>query len=398
MDKLIERRNNASKRIRDLLDLCKKEERALSAEEKTIHQNAVAEINDVDGLIQMEEDQAKRDAKGEMLDKIEKREFTQEPGKPENKELTAEERDAADIKEFREFMLNGAPTDSRAMTTATGSTGGYMIPEVLSAKLYEYAKDNSIIRQLSTVTNWKGDGAFPCVNDFGTAYLVAEASEVTTTNVTIANSQVSGFQLMYRTEVPQKLINTSQYPLETKLMGWWAKAKSNKEEDYLALGTGTTQPYGITILATNGTETAANSAIAANDIMAWYYDVPYIYRKDSSWIFKDSTIFLIRKITNAVTTSGALNYVWVPGLGGEADSLMGRPIYPSAGMNAFAANTEIGVFGDISQYQVVDFGSPQMIRDPYTVATYGQVRFVGWQLFDAALPLAEAVISCRVVT
>lgn len=396
-NELIEQRSKAAKYMRDLQAKLTSEKRQMDAEEKTKYQNCLAEINEIDEQDKRNKEIADIDARGAMLEKVEKREFTPEAGKPADAKLSVEERKTADIADFREFMMNGQSTNTRAMTTATGATGGYMIPEVLSNQLYEYAKDDSIIRQLATVTNWKGDGAFPCVTDFGTAYLVAEASQVTTTNATIANSQVSGFQLMYRTEVPQKLINTSQYPVESKLMGWWGKAKSNKEESLLAVGAGTTEPYGVTILATNGSETAANSAISAVDVIDWYYDVPFTYRKNSSWIFADATIKLIRQITNAVTTSGANNFVWVPGLGGESDTLMGRPIYPSAGMNAFAADTEIGVFGDISQYQVVDFGAPQMIKDIYSVATYGQVRFVGWQLVDAALPVAEAIVSCRVI-
>jgi HK97 family phage major capsid protein len=65
-------------------------------------------------------------------------------------------------------------------------------------------------------------------------------------------------------------------------------------------------------------------------------------------------------------------------------------------MPTFAADAKVGVFGDISEYKIVEFGSPIMIRDPYTVATYGQVRFVGHRLVDTALPVAEAVTVCNI--
>jgi len=136
--------------------------------------------------------------------------------------------------------------------------------------------------------------------------------------------------------------------------------------------------------------------LGGDDIINWYHDVPLKYRMRSSWVVADSTIKLIRKITNAVNTSGALNYIWSPGLGGNPDTLMGRPIYASAGMPAFAAGEEIGVFGDISQYIIADFGSPMMIRDPYTRAKYGEVSFVGWSLTDTALPVAEAVVTLKI--
>jgi len=299
-------------------------------------------------------------------------------------------------REFRDFLKSGKIPEDRAMTTETGSTGGYLIPEIFADMLLEYAKNDAIIRSLATVKRWRGDGAFPVVSAFGTSYLVGEGDEATTTTITIGQKTVSGFQLMWRTEVPVKLINNSAYDLESVLMRAWAKSNSNLEEGYWAAGVGTTTPIGLTAAGTAGTDTASNSAIAADDVVNWYYDLPQAYRNNGTWIFADATIAKIRKIKNPVSTSGATNYVWTPGLGGSPDTLMGRPIYASAGIAAFAAGASVGVFGDISEYQIVEFGTPKMIRDPYTVATYNQVRFVGARLVDAALPVAEAVIVCNI--
>lgn len=400
MEKLKQRRDQASKRVNDLLNLVEGENRAMTAEEKTIYTRAVEEINEVDDLIKMKKDQELRDAKGAIIDStletLEKRQLDNQPHKKEDRTMS-------DIESFRNFTeygignVDNVPKELRAMTTVTGSTGGYMIPDIFSKQFFSYAENDNPTRKLSTQVMWKGDGAFPVVTAFGTSYLVAEGSDVTTTTPTLAQKTVSGYQLMYNVDVPIKLIDNSAYPFDANLLKWWAISNANKEESLYAVGAGTTEPYGLTVLATNGTETAANSAIAADDVVNWYYDVPFKYRKKSSWILNDSSILLIRKIVNAVSTSGATSYVWSPGLGGEPDTLMGRPIYPSDGMAAFAAGGKVGVFGDISQYQVVDFGTPLLIRDPYTVAITGRVRFVGHRLIDAALPVAEAIISCRIV-
>lgn len=384
----IEKRSQVAKQLRDMLDAAKEEKRALTAEEITKFTNMEAEITELDAAEAREKNVAAIEAR--LNDTPEPEVSKEQRTKVDPKDVMA--------KEFRRFLASGVVPEERAMTTETGSTGGYLIPEVFSDMLFEYAKNESIIRSLATVETWRGDGAFPVVTAFGTSYLVGEGDEVTTTNATIGQKTVSGFQLMYRVEVPVKLINNSKYNLEQKMMGWWAKSNSNKEETYWANGAGTTEPYGLTESATAGTDTAANSAIAANDVVNWYYDCPQAYRGRASWIFADATIARIRKITNAVTTSGALNYVWVPGLGGQPDTLMGRPIYASAGMPAFAAGATVGVFGDISEYRIVEFGNPMMIRDPYTVATYGQVRFVGHRLIDAALPVAEAIIACNIAS
>ncbi len=389
MKDLVQKRSEAAKSLRDMLAVAKSEERSLTVDERSTYDNIVEEINSID-------ETAKREKLLADFDQLEKREIVPEKG---------EQREKADpsLEEFRSFLSNGIipagrMSEKRDMTSGTGSSGGYLIPETYAKLLREAATANSCVRRLATVSSWKGDGAFPVVTGFGTTYLMGENSgtDVTDTSATFDQKKVSGYQLMYMVNVPKKLLVTNDYGLEGKIPTWWGKSLGAKEESYFIKGTGDSQPYGLVASATVGTDTAANSAITGDDIINWYYSLPVAYRNAATWIFADSTVKLIRQIKNTVTTSGALQYLWMPGLGSEPDTLMGRPIAVSDECSAFAAGADVGVFGDISQYQVVDFGTPEMIRDPYTKAGQGQVRFIGWELVDAALPLAEAVVTCPI--
>lgn len=391
MDKLQKKRDEAAVALRTMLATAKEEGRGLSAEEKTKYDRMVADINEVDEM-------RKQEAEFEKLSKNEQLEArmieTVQKGIVDKDE---------DTEIFSRFLRNGetrglqrADTNEKRMTSVTGSTGGFLIPEKFSAQLYSYLETDNVIRQLATKQKWSGDGAFPVVTAFGTAYLVTEGQAVTESDPTIAQKLVSGFQHMYAVDVPVKTLENSAYPLEAEILKWWAKNLAVLEEAKFANGAGTTEPIGLIDAATEGSATAIHTALGGDDIISWYHDLPHKYRSRASWIMADSSIKLIRQITNAVTTSGALNYIWAPGLGGNPDTLMGRPVYASAGMPAFAAGEEIGVFGDISQYIVVDFGTPMMIRDPYTKAKYHQVSFIGASLTDTALPVAEAVITLKI--
>lgn len=382
----ITKRSNVAKQMRDMLDLAKTEKRGLTADEKVKYDNMLDEINSLDEQNKREKELAEIEARNN---------FVPDPQIAKQVEMKSDPK-AEGRAEMRTFLEKGIFPEERTMSSSDGATGGYMIPEVLADMLLEYAKNNAVIRSLATVESWKGDGAFPVVTDFGTSYLVSEGNKVTETTPTLAEKTVSGYQLMYAVDVPRKLIYNSKYALESKMMGWWAKSNSNLEETYWASGDGSGKPIGLTAAGTAGTVTASNSAIAGDDIVNWYYDLPQVYRGMASWIFADKTIAKIRKMKNPVTTSGALNYIWMPGLGGSPDTLMGRPIYASAGMADFAAGAKVGVFGDIKQYQIVEFGSPTMIRDEYTRAKYGEISFIGHRLVDAALPVAEAVSVCTI--
>jgi HK97 family phage major capsid protein len=392
MKDLLEKRDKAAKAYRDLIKEMQDAERAPGADDRSKVDNMLAEIDTLDAQI--------REAQTAQAEKV--REMDEALQNMVIGERTVvnpvETREKEDRESFLRFLRSGdGIAEQRAMTTTSDSTGGYLVPEKFFNELKEYQKDLCPIYDLATKSTWDADAVFPVVSAFGETTIVSEGSEKTGVTPTIAQVNLTGFQFIYMVDVPETLIRKSAFNIDEKLAGWWAKSHASVAEDNFAEGTGTTMPYGLAAKATAGTDSAENDAIAANDVVNWYFDLKAQYRKRASWIFADSTIALIRKITNTVTTSGALNYVWMPGLGATPDTLMGKPIYASDGFSSLTAGDACGVFGDISEFQIVEFGKPSLIRDPYTVANYGQVRFVGYRLIDSDLPVKEAVITCAIV-
>ncbi|OPL13134.1 MAG: hypothetical protein AVO39_10960 [delta proteobacterium MLS_D] len=392
MKDLLEKRDKAAKAYRDLIKEMQDAERAPGADDRSKVDNMLAEIDTLDAQI--------REAQTAQAEKV--REMDEALQNMVIGERTVvnpvETREKEDRESFLRFLRSGdGIAEQREMTTTSGGTGGYLVPEKFFNELKEYQKDLCPIYDLATKSTWDADAVFPVVSAFGETTIVSEGSEKTGVTPTIAQVNLTGFQFIYMVDVPETLIRKSAFNIDEKLAGWWAKSHASVAEDNFAEGTGTTMPYGLAARATAGTNSAEDDAIAANDVVNWYFDLKAQYRKRASWIFADSTIALIRKITNTVTTHGALNYVWMPGLGATPDTLMGKPIYASDGFSSLAAGSACGVFGDISEFQIVEFGKPSLIRDPYTVANYGQVRFVGYRLIDSDLPVKEAVITCAIV-
>lgn len=392
MDNLQKKRDEAAVALRAMLATAKEEARGLSAEEKTKYDRCLADINTVDEL-------RKQDAEVEKLAQVEQLE--QRTIETVTKGIVDNDKDTRAFEMFLRYGdasgLQRNVTEKRVMSDSVGATGGYLVPEKYATLLREYMATDNIIRQLATVERWMSDGAYPVVTSFGTSYLVVAGSAVTETVPTIAQKLISGYQFMYAVDVPVPLLNKSQYPIESNILHWMAQSIAMKQEGYFADGSGSGEPIGLIDAATQGAATAANSAITGDDILGWYHSVPYKHRGRASWLMADSSIQLIRKIKTPVTTSGSQQYLWSPGLGGNPDTLQGRPIYPSAGFAAFAAGEEIGVFGDIKQFIIADFGTPSLIRDPYTKAKYNEVSFVGCYVTDTALPVAEAVATLKVL-
>jgi len=387
MKTLVEQRSEAAKKIQDIIGVAETEQRALTVDERSSYDAALKAIEDID-------ETTKRQKASKSLEDLEERVITDVPGK----EVKDEQRSA-----FRNFLtgkISGfEPKEERAMTSGTGETGGYLIPEKYASQLREVATANSVVRQLATIDKWDADGAYPVLTGFGTTHLVGENpdADVDETTPSFDQKKISGYQLMYLVDIPKTMLAKEVYGVEAKLPGWWGNSLAVKEENLFINGDGNSKPLGLLAAATAGQATAANNAITGDDIIAWFYKCKAKYRKAASWIFADSTVKMIRQIKNPVTTSGALQYLWVPGLGDAPDTLMGRPIGVSDEMPAFAAGAKIGVFGDIKQYIIAEFGVPSMLRDPYSRAARAQVRFIGWEMVDATLPIAEAIVTCPIL-
>lgn len=386
----MEKRDKVASAYRALVKKLQDEGKVADVDERAKMDNMLAEIEKYEGEIR--EAQKKTEARFAEMDTAlqEMRIDERHPEGPEN--------EPDGLAEFRDFLRSGKTEglEERAMTTGTGSTGGYIVPEKFHKELKEYQADLCPIYNLATKTQWdEGDAKFPLVSGFGTTAIVAEGSAIAESTPTLGQKSLTGYQFMYEVRVPEPLLRKGSFNIEALLPKWWGYSNSGKMEDYFAAGAGTTEPYGLTASASTG-DTSTASTLVGDDVVDWLYALKPQYRKRASWVFGDSSVKTIRKLKNPVTTSGALQYLWVPGLAGQPDSLLGRPLYTSDGMPAFAADTVVGVVGDISEFQIVEWGRPMMIRDPYTLASYAQVKFVGYRLIDSALPVAEAVVTCPV--
>jgi HK97 family phage major capsid protein len=116
------------------------------------------------------------------------------------------------------------------------------------------------------------------------------------------------------------------------------------------LGTDTTQPNGFITAAANGGTATGTPFFGSGDIVGLYYALaaPYRTAPGAAWQVSNGALSKIRKFTD---TNGT--FLWQPGLnGGQADRLMGAPIYENPHMAAPASASKSVAFGDFSQYYV----------------------------------------------
>ena len=102
-------------------------------------------------------------------------------------------------------------------------------------------------------------------------------------------------------------------------------------------------------------------------------NVAVSYGADGTAIVDDQFVPMVPKIEAAVRKlkDADDNYLWRPGMAGEAASLLGYPVTEIEDMPDIAANSFSIAFGDFRRgYLIVDRQGARVLRDPYSAKPY----------------------------
>jgi HK97 family phage major capsid protein len=142
---------------------------------------------------------------------------------------------------------------------------------------------------------------------------------------------------------------------------------------------------GVTIrvvpAATTVVTTATTTVIALADIYAVQAALPARFRNspNAAWC---ANVAIINKIRQLDTAGGSS--FWTNLGKGQPETLLGAPIYESTTMtSSVAANSLEAIFGDFSQFIIVDRVGVSMIYDPLVQGTGGILPSgqAGWFMF-----------------
>lgn len=318
-----------------------------------------------------EETRAAVDLLSKRLDKIEAR-SARLPLSPEAGEDGLEKRAfAAFIKTGKEAMQ---AEEVRALRASDSAAGGVTVPPGFAAELLRKLVENSPIRSLATVTTIStGELVLPKVTANPTAAWVAETAARPSTEPAFAQVQIPAHEAGCYVDISQRLLEDNAVNLESELSDMLAKEFARLEGLAFLKGDGTGKPKGIvghadfTTLA-NGHATN----LSADALVALMHTLPSTYRNAGVWLMNALTAGKVRQLKDA---DG--NYLWRPSLAeGNPPTLLGRPIYETPDLDDVAATKIPLLFGDIkTAYRIADRVGVSLLRDPYSVATTGLVRF-----------------------
>ena len=277
------------------------------------------------------------------------------------------------------------PDIRAAMSTTTGSEGGYTVATEFSKKLIEAMKATGSVRSVASViqTSTGAQMLFPTADATAEeGEIVGQNGPVTPGETTFGQASLDVYKYSSKSiALPFELLQDSMFDIEAYIQNLLRLRLGRIQDRHHVLGTGTSQPKGVVVASTVGKAGATGSAttVAYDDLVDLEHSVDPAYRAACRYMMNDSTLKALRKLKD-----GNQRPIFVPGYeqgnpGGAPDRLMGREIVINQYVAAMAASAKSILFGDFSKYLIRDVMDVTLFRMTDSAFTLkGQVGFVAF--------------------
>ncbi len=310
--------------------------------------------------------------------------------------------DNSEKKAFVSYLRRGieriSPDEVKALTVSTDANGGYLAPEEFGSELIKLLNEYSPIRSYARVVNISApEIKYPRRVSGTAATWVSETEDRTESGMTFEQITLTPFELATFTDVSNQLLEDNAYGLEGELLADYAESFGKTEGVAFVKGTGVGQPKGI-MTATGikevktGVAAAFPSTNPADVIIGMYHAIATSHAQSGAWLMNRNTLSVIRQWKDGTGRYLVLD----PITAGGVMTLLGRPIVEMPDMDDIGAGKFPILFGDLSGYRIIDRVGLSTLRDPYSLAGKGQVRFHARKRVGADLTHPDRFVKLKV--
>ncbi|EOS92860.1 phage major capsid protein [Erwinia tracheiphila] len=297
--------------------------------------------------------------------------------------------------QLRHYILTG---ETRALSTAVGSDGGYTVIPDLDKEIMRQLTDDSVMRQIATVKTTSSNEYKKLVSVDGAVLNHGEEGVARTETSTPKLEEVSIklFPIYAYPKTTQEILDFS----DVDILGWLSSEISDTftetEETDLLTGDGAKKSKGFLSYprAATGDKTrpfgtlekmeTAGASPVADELIDLLFKLKAKYRKNAVWVMNSSSAAALQKLKN-----GNGDYIWRDRLTeGSPDLLLGRPVYYLENMSDAAAGEPVLAVGDFRRgYYIVDHTTgvrtrPDNITEPGFLKIHTD-KYLGAGLVDS---------------
>ncbi len=280
--------------------------------------------------------------------------------------------------------------ETRAYATTPTNIGGALVPvsfvTQFTQAMQDFSEFLSLVDMITTDTGvemrWPtGDDRANIGGIVGQAALIGQ--DVTTP---FGQELMNAWKFTSNiVKISSELLVDSAIDIVGLLGAMFGERLSKAYSLFATTGTGVSQPFGIVPQALIGKTAASNAAITYDDLIDLYHSVDIAYRNSPScaWMMRDAVVAVIRKLKDSTGQP-----LWK--MDDNIQTLFGKRVVTNRDMAAIASTTKPILFGDLKQYKTRYVGQGVMKRMDERYADTDETGFVYLRRFDGRLLLASA--------
>ena len=321
-----------------------------------------------------------------MIEEFEKKMYRMPGGEIKEKTLHT--------KAFEKFVISGSdglsPEEFKYLRTDNAPQAGVLAPMEYVTEILKNITEISPMRSVARVRQTtRGGVEIPRRTTLATAAWVGEGGTQTETESAYGTEVINTKELSAYSIISHKMLNDSAFNMESEINTDLVEAFAYAEGVGFVTGSGANQPEGFTV-NTAVIAGCTNSGVANNIDADTIIDLTGALKTGYNpvFLFNRTTMSKIRQLKD-----GNGQYIWQNGFGAAVpNTICGYPYIVMPAMADIAANAYPIAFGDFKRgYNVVDGMNLYMIRDEFTLATTGKIKFVALKSVGGKVVLSEAI-------
>ena len=289
-----------------------------------------------------------------------------------------------------------SPDEVKVLTVSNDNTAGYLAPPEYVRELIKGIVEYSPIRSIARIrqTTHRSIQMPKRTGNFSAAWVAESGTRSETTGYAVGLEEIPAHELYALVDISEQEVEDSVFNLEAEMNSEFIEQFAKAEGNAFVSGNSVGRPQGVLENSSVGNTAGPNDAIDANSLIAVAHTVKAEYARNGTYVMNRSTLAALRKLQD-----GAGSYVFQPGIYqmGVGSSVLGHPIVEATDMPDIADGAKPVIFGDFRRgYLIVDRTSLSIMRDPFTQATSGNVRYIARRRVggQVILPEALATITC----
>ncbi|MER9130684.1 phage major capsid protein [Mesorhizobium sp. M0768] len=303
---------------------------------------------------------------------------------------------SANLSAEQQKALSDVVAEYKALNVGTDTAGGYLAPTEYVAEIIKGVTEISPARSIVKVRQ-SANKAIQLpkrTGQFAARRVSEQGTKTETTGLTYGLEEMPLPEMYALIDISNQMLEDSAFDMEAEIREEAQEQFAVKEGAEFVSGSGVGEMEGILTNASVASTVSGSAAVIAdsdgqaNGLMTLFHAIKTDYTRNANWILNRTTLGSVRKLKDSQK-----QYIWMPGLAnGVPNTILGAPYVEMPDMPSEGANLYPIGFGDFRRaYTMADRISMEMLRDPFTQATSGNIRFILRKRLGGKVVLAEAI-------